>query len=115
MTITQEVRQVQESNYSSVNQASYVIALASTDSLKNDVLNSRSYGNTDIIMSTLKNTGREVVPTDLEVKGLYVYAVENEAVLESVDTGTYFKCLTLIPFSIILLTGIVVTIRRKYK
>ena len=115
MTITQEVRQVQESNYSSVNQASYVIALASTDSLKNDVLNSRSYGNADIIMSTLKNTGREVIPTDLEIKGLYVYEVENQTVYESVDTATYFKCLTLIPFAVILLAGIVVTVRRKYK
>lgn len=115
MTITREDRHVQESNFSSVNQASFVIALASVDCLKNDVLESRSYGNADIIMSALKNTSREVVPTDIEIKGLYVYAVEDLTVYEKVDTNKYFKCLTIIPFAVILCVGVFVNVRRKYK
>lgn len=115
MTITREDREVQESNFSSVNKASYVVALASVDCLKNEVLESRSYGNADIIMSTLKNTSREVVPTNLEIKGLYVYAVEDETVYEKVDTNSYFKCLTLIPLAVFLCAGVFVNVRRKYK
>ena len=115
MTITQELRQVQESNFSTVNQASYVVALASTSSLSNEVLDSRAYGNTDVLLSTLKNTSREVVPTDIELKGIYEYAVEDLAVYEMVDTQTYFRCLVFIPSALILLVGIVVNVRRKYK
>lgn len=115
MTVTQEIRQVQESNYSTVNRASYVIALASTASLKNEILDSRAYGNTDVILSTLKNTSREVVPTDIELKGIYEYAVEDLTVYETVDTKTWYNCLMFVPFILILGVGIVVNIRRKYK
>lgn len=115
MTITREDREVQESTFSSVNQASYVVALASVDCLKNDILESRSYGNADIIMSTLKNTSREVVPTNIDIKGLYVYAVEDETVYQKVDTNRYFKCLTLVPLAAALCLGVFVNVRRKYK
>ena len=115
MTITREDREVQETNYSSVNQASFVVTLASVDCIKNDILESRSYGNADIIMSTLKNTSREVVPTNIDIKGLYVYAVEDETVYEKVDVNKYFKCLTWIPLAVTICVGVFVTVRRKYK
>ena len=115
MTITQEEHNVQVNNYSSVDFASYVIALSSTDFLKNDVLNSTAYGNTDVILSTLKNTSHEVVPTSVEIKGLYKYSVEDEFAYKSVNTTAWIASLSLIPFVLVLGTGSVICIRRKYK
>ena len=115
MTVTQEIRQVQESDLSTVNVASYVIALSSTDCLKNDVLDSRAFGNTDVIMSTLKNTSREVVPTDINLKGIYEYAVEDTTVYEQIDVNAWFYCLMISPFVLLLGTGVFVTVRRRYK
>ena len=57
MTVTQETRSVQEGNLSSVTQASYVLALSSTEFLTNDSLGSAAYGNTDVTLHcTLKTT-----------------------------------------------------------
>jgi hypothetical protein len=106
---------VQESDLTTVNVASYVVALSSTDCLKNGVLDSKAYGNTDVIMSVLKNTSREVVPTDIKFKGLYEYAVENELVYETVDVNTWFYCLMFVPFGLLLCAGVFVNVRRRYK
>lgn len=115
MTVTQEMRQVQESNFSSVNRASYVLALSSTDFVKNDVLDSTAYGNTDVILSALRNTGNEVIPTDVDLKAFYVYEIEDQKAYEANKPGTWLKCLILIPPIAIFGLGIVVTVRRKYK
>ena len=115
MTVTQEQRQVQDGNFSSVNQASYVLALASTDFLKNDVLDSTAYGNTDVILSALRNTGSVALPADINLKAFYIYDVENAKAYATVNTAAWFNCLTLIPPVAIFASGIVITIRRKYK
>lgn len=115
MTVTQEQRQVQDGNFSSVNQASYVLSLASTDFLKNDVLDSTAYGNTDVILSALRNTGSVALPADINLKAFYIYDVENAKAYASVNTAAWFNCLLLIPPVVIFTSGIVITIRRKYK
>lgn len=115
MTITQEIRNVQESNLSSVTQTSYVLALASTDFLANEALGSAAYGNTDVLLSALRNTGNEVIPTDLELKAIYEYEMaDNIAYVENSPT-VWFYCLTLIPLTLIFAVGVIVTVRRKYK
>ena len=115
MTVTQEIRQVQESDLTTVTVASYVVALSSTECLKNDVLDSRAFGNTDVIMSTLKNTSREVVPTDIRLKGIYEYAVEDTTVYQQIDVNAWYYCLMLIPFGILLCAGVFINVRRRYK
>lgn len=115
MTVTQEMRNVQDGNFSSINQASYVLALASTDFLRNDVLDSTAYGNTDVLLSTLRNTGNEVLPADVALKAFYVYDISDTKAFESVKPDIWVKCLTLIPAPIIFVAGIVISIKRRYK
>ncbi len=115
MTVTQEQRQIQDGNFSSVNNASYVISLASTDFLHNDVLNSTAYGNTDVILSTLRNTGSEAVPADIDLKAFYEYGMADQVAYSTSNPIIWFRCLLFIPFVAILSIGIVVTVRRRYK
>ena len=115
MTVTHELRQVQEDNYTSVNRGSYVVALASTDFLRNDILNSTAYGNTDVILSALRNTGNEVVPTNIPLKSFYEYAVEDQKAYLASNPTVWFWCLVIIPPVAAVVTGIVVTVRRKYR
>ena len=115
MTVTQEGRLVQDGNFSSVNQASYVIALASTDFLTNDVLESTAYGNTDVILSVLRNTGSVALPADIELKAFYIYDMEDNKAYTQAKPDLWFKCLVLIPVITIFVVGGVVIIKRKYK
>ena len=115
MTVTHELRQIQEDNYTSVNRGSYVIALASTEFLKNEILDSTAYGNTDVVLSTLRNTGNEVVPTNIPLKSFYEYTVEDERAYVSSNPMVWFWCLVLIPPLAATVTGIVITVRRKYR
>lgn len=115
MTISQESKQVQETNLTSVTKSSYVLALASTDFLTNEVLDSKSYGNTDVLLSALRNTGNETVATNLSLKGLYVYEIKDEVALKDCNTSAWLYCLVLIPPILIFSLGVVITIRRKYR
>ena len=115
MTVTQETRSVQEGNLSSVTQASYVLALSSTEFLTNDSLGSAAYGNTDVILSVLRNTGSEVLPTDLELKAIYEYEMADDVAYALNRPDVWFYCLTIIPAILILSVGVIVTVRRKYR
>ncbi len=115
MTITQESREVQESNYNVVSQSSYVLALASTDFLKNDVLSASAYGNADVLLSALRNVSGEAVPANVSLKTLYEYEIENTAAHETVDVKAWSSWLTIAPLAISLAVGVVVTVRRKYR
>ena len=115
MTVTHELRYVQEDNYTTIDQPTYVISLASTDFLKNDVLDSTAYGNTDVVLSVLRNTGNEIVPVNVPLKAFYEYGVENNSAYVKSNPETWFWCLVVIPPVFALATGVVVTVRRKYK
>ncbi len=115
MTITREIRSIQESTYSSIDKSSYVIAMASTDFLKNELLNSSAYGNTDVILSTLRNAGGEAMPANIELESLYVYDITNEKVYLESSPMTWLICLASIPAAAALVTGTVVVVRRRYK
>ncbi len=75
MTVTKESRIIQETNYTSIDRSSYVLSLASTDFLKNDVLDSSAYGNTDVLLSALRRSGVEAVPANIRLKAFYVYDI----------------------------------------
>ncbi len=115
MTVTHEMRSVQEDNYTSVNRGSYVVALASTEFLKNEILDSTAYGNTDVVLSALRNTGNEVVPTNIPLKSFYEYGIENEKAYLLSKPEVWFWCLILIPPIAATVTGTVITVRRKYR
>ncbi len=115
MTMTQESRIVQETNYTSVDQSSYVYSLASTDFLKNDVLDSAAYGNADVILSTLRHSGVEAVPANVRLKALYIYDMQDIMTQEEYigQRNAWLICLTVIPCAMALICGVVVTVRRR--
>jgi hypothetical protein len=115
MTVTQEGRQVQQSNLTTVNQASYVLALSSTEFVENDCLDSTSYGNTDVILSALRNTGSAVVPANIDLKAFYQYAVNDEFALRSQNPSAWVKVLAIAPAALAVCVGVFVTVRRKYR
>ena len=115
MTITHESRYVQEDNYTTIDRPTYVLALSSTDFVKNEVLNSTAYGNTDVILSTLRNSGSETVPANVDLKAFYEYGIEDTNAYIASNPTVWFWCLLLIPTAAVTVTGIVITVRRKYK
>lgn len=115
MTITQEERLLQESNYNSVNKASYVIAMSSTDFLTNSVLESAAYGNADVLLSTLRHSGSEAVPTNVELKAFYVYDMADNAAYTSARPLVWLVCFIAVPTLAALVTGITVRVHRKYR
>lgn len=114
MTITHESREIQEDNYNMVDDASYVFAVASTDFFSNDALKSDAYGNTDILLSALRHTSREVVPVNLNFKAYYVYDI-NQNVLMTKNVVSWVYMLALIPAALVFIVGFAVTVRRKHR
>lgn len=115
MTVTMEERLIQESNYNSINKASYVIALSSTDFVSNDVLESAAYGNTDVLLSTLRNAGGEAMPARVELKPFYVYTMADDGAIAAAGVQVWVWCLALIPIFGVTVVGTVISVRRKYR
>lgn len=114
MTVTHESRQIQEDSYTTVDDASYVFAVASTEFFANSSLLSDAYGNTDILLSALRQTSREIVPVNLNFKAYYVYDVDQN-ILASKNVISWVNGLMLIPTVAIFVTGIVITVKRKHR
>lgn len=112
MTITEEKREVQEDSYNTVNNASYVLAVASTEFFSNGALDSKSYGNTDILLSALRHTSREMVPVNIEFKPFYIYDMQ-AMVLTQKQATACMMILALLPSIALFTVGAVVCIRRR--
>ena len=112
MTLTRESRIVQETNYTSIDQSSYVISLASTAFLRNDVLDSAAYGNADVLLSALRRSGVEAVPANVRLKAFYVYDMEEIMTDKQYQAqrNTWLTCLTVIPAVTAVIVGTVVVI-----
>jgi hypothetical protein len=115
MTVTQESRQVQEDNFTTINRASYVISLASTDFVKNELLESKAYGNTDVLFATLRNAGGEAMPARVELKPFYIYTMSDDSAIAASGAQTFIWCLAIIPTALLAAVGVVVTVRRKFR
>ena len=115
MTLTQEERHVQEDNFTTINRASYVIALSSTDFVKNEMLSSRAYGNTDVLTAVLRGTGNEVVPTDVDLKAFYEYEIVDSFAYRAEKPQVWAVWLIVAPAVIAIAVGAVVCIRRRYR
>lgn len=114
-TVTRETRSIQEDNYSTINDSSYVMALSSTEFISNELLASTSYGNTDVLLSVLRNTGKEVIPVDVEFKPFYVYDIDSKALASVSSDSALLICLAALPSLCIFAWGAVVVIRRKHR
>ncbi len=123
MTLTRETRIVNEGNngLTTVNNASYVCAVGSTEFASNRILGSNAYGNTDVLLETLRGIGREVVPVENFLKPLY----DGTMTESSTETGEiYFTqtgntiwtvVLILIPAAAAITSGLVILVRRRVR
>lgn len=126
MTITRESRTVGEGQgYTNVNDASYVCAIGSTEFASNKLLGSNAYGNTDVLLETLRAIGREVVPVGLSFKPMYDSDMTQSPSSSSGTTTVYYYTeagnvartvvLTVLPAVLLTTIGTVVLVRRKFR
>ncbi len=117
MTWTRESRIKQETNYNSIDQASHVFSLSSTDFVKNEVLDSAAYGNADVMLSALRRAGMETVAANITLKAFYIYDIDSPMTTEEYEksANTWLICLTVIPSAIALICGTAVVIKRKVR
>ena len=110
MTVSVEDRTTQESNYTTVNEASYVIACGSTDFASETLLQSNAYGNTDLLLSACRAVGREPVPVGLTFKPFADYTIDTVTTAEATQYTVVFA---VVPAVLALGSGIFVLVRRK--
>ena len=108
MTITRESRMVDNTN----EDYSYVIACGSTDFLSSKLLLSNTYGNTDMMLSALRATGRENIPVGLDIKPFNSTTIES---LTTAQANRYTITLIVLPTLITAIAGVYVLVRRKYR
>ena len=113
MTITRQSRYVQEDNYgvSVADQSSYVIACGSTEFVSASLLNSNTYGNSELLMKLFYETGKENIPSSIPITLFADTTIETLTVKRA---NAYTVLLTVIPTALVFGAGIFVMIRRKY-
>ncbi len=107
MVVSSERRMINNEEYNS-----YVLCTATADFTNEKYINSNTYANKDILYSAFKLMGRDFIPADIKFKVLESYEIENMTTAQA-NTWTVLL-ITLLP-SVILLTGAVVCIRRRFK
>ena len=115
MVASRETRTIQETSYTSIDKSSFVFGVSSTDFFKNELLASAAYGNCDVLLSALRQSGTEEMPANVKLKAFYVYEMDGiEDETKFTEQGkAWTLCLALIPTAVALVTGAVIVIRRK--
>lgn len=114
MTVSVERNYTQEDDYgySVVDEASYVFACGSVEFASSTLLQSNSYGNTDLLLTALNQIGREPVPVGLDRKPLSDKTIDT---VTQADATQYTVVLALVPAMAAIACGVVVLVRRKYR
>ena len=117
MTVTSEIRSVQETNYLSTRDPSYVCVVGSTEFVSDAVLDSTAYGNADVMLATLRVIGREVVPAKMNYfKAFKKYDVDTTAYTLATSTRiASIVWMTLIPIAVCTTAGVIVNVKRKFR
>ena len=114
MTITAHNRTIGEGQgLTSVNDPTYVCAVASTDFASNDVLSTDSYGNADALVGMLRTVGREIVPVGLKWVTIYVDDM-NANYYTQTEVTVWTAVLVLLPGAVLLVAGVYVLVRRRF-
>ncbi len=114
MTLSVESRTVMETNYLSTTEPSYVAVFGSTEFASDTILESAAYGNADALASTLRTTGHEVMPADLEFKAFKKYDVDTNAYQpDNGDMIATTVVMTLLPIAACILAGAYIHIKRR--
>ena len=115
MTTETNLEPGDKNGYTTVSHTSYVLACASTDFLCDELLQSNSYGNTDMLSSVLRALGSDAMAARIDqyIKPFHETAVSDGYVTDSQKTSqTAF--LILLPAIVFFGLGTVVIVRRKY-
>ena len=113
MTISNEDNQISEgSGYTAVTEAAYVCAVGSVNFVSNEMLQSKTYGNTDALLSVLRSLGQEVEPVGLNFKVMHVDSI-NEDIVATTNTTAWTIILVLLPMVAFSVAGVYVLVRRK--
>ncbi len=116
MTVTTEERTIQETNYITTPDRSFLCVVGSTEFASDAVLESAVYGNADVLASCLQAMGREVVPVSLEFKAFKIYDMDTDINgLTTKGAIATTVCLALIPAAACFIAGAVVSVKRKYR
>lgn len=117
MTLTSEERTVQEGNYLTSQDRSFVCVVGSTEFASDALLDSSVYGNADVLVSALRSMGRELVPvTSISFKSFKITDIDATAAeLTTGDATALLVVLTLLPVVLCAGVGVVVSVRRKYR
>ena len=114
MTLSNQSVQVNPNKGNSYADGSYVCAVASVEFASNAVLQSASYGNTDVLLSVLYEIGREVGPVDIDSKiindfemGISYYTPEGVNIATAI--------LVVLPAVICAAVGIVILVKRRVR
>jgi hypothetical protein len=115
MTTETNLEPGDKNGYTTVSHTSYVLACASTDFLCDELLQSNSYGNTDMLSSVLRALGSDAMAARIEQ---YIKPFHETEVAEGYITGakatSQTAFLVLLPAVVLFGLGAVVIIRRKY-
>ena len=109
MTITVEDSYIQESNYTTTNEASYVIATGCSAFAVDELLHGQ-YGNNMFLEYTLRIIAHEPVPVGLTFKPFGDYTIDTVTTAEATQYTVVF---TVVPLILSLGVGIFVIVRRK--
>ena len=107
MVVSAERRMINNQEYSS-----YVLCAATADFANEKYINTNAYANKDILYSAFKLMGRDFIPADIEFKVLESYEIENMTTAQA--NAWTVALITVLP-ALILITGAVVVIRRRFK
>ncbi len=101
--------------YTTVSHDSYVIACASTEFLCDELLASNSYGNADMLASTLRSLGKDAMSAiiDQYLKPFVETDVQTDLITQQQKTS-YTTILAVLPAVLLFGSGIFVVTRRKY-
>jgi hypothetical protein len=106
MTITQEQRIVNNEEY-----FSYVLATGTKNYTASQYLLSNIYANSDVLYACMRAFGKERVPADIDFKVYNDYDLD----ITIAQANSWTRFFMIVPATIIVLTSIYITVRRKYK
>ena len=115
MTITQHRRAVSEGQgYTNVYDNSYVCAVGSTEFASNAVLSTNAYGNTDVLLGTLRAIGREIEGSGIVQKAFYDPAMNEDFYTPQANVAITVV-LVLLPALTLGGAGLIILIRRRVR
>jgi len=115
MTLSRQIHNVSEGQgWTQVDKSSHVCAIASTEFASNAVLNSGSYGNTDVLLSILREVGQEIEPVGLDYKVMNNPIIDQQFYTPAEGT-LWTVALAAIPAFLCAVVGLVVLVRRRVR